>query len=49
MVVLVLIILSGLGLFMLLKPSVKEETITHAPVVDVQQAEYDYLVRVSGK
>lgn len=49
MVVLVLIVLSGLGLYTLLKPSVKEETIAHAPVVEVQQAEYEYLVRVSGK
>lgn len=49
MVVLVLIIASGLGLYMMLKPSVKEEALAHAPVVEVQQVEYEYLVRVSGK
>lgn len=49
MVVLVLIVLSGLGVYLMLKPSVKNEVITHLPVVEVQQTEYEYLVRVSAK
>lgn len=49
MIVLMLIVLSGLGLYGLLKPSVKDEVRAPLPVVEVQQTEVEYLVRVSGK